>query len=238
MSLALASVVMTGATAGAQATPPRSPAQVPVRDSLVGVRSGYSFGIRVGTGVAKLVSDQEGSTQGRIAPAAGIYAEARFGRLVSLVLDVLYAEYGGNGVNPVPLYGGDSLSGHKVERANLLAQAIEVPLQLKLRPSLSTPIVPYVSFGASKAWFLGTTSNNYIRRDSTLREVGLNMDPVVHPYDWAGLGAVGLEVRGARVRWSVEVFSRFGFTSFNRPQVTGMSSYSASATGLKVGFGR
>lgn len=230
-----------GAAAGAQEavqSPPQPLVQAPARDTLVGVRSGVSFGLRGGIGVAKLVSDQEGTTQGRIAPTGGIYAEARFGRLISLVLDVLYTEYGGNGVNPVTLYGGDSIGGYKVERMNLQTQSIEVPLQLKLRPSLSSPIVPYVSIGASRTWFLGSVSDNYLKRDSTLVEIGVNMDPVVHRNDFAGLGAVGLEVRGTRLRWSVEVFSRFGLTDFNRPRVAGMTGYTASATGVKVGFGR
>lgn len=241
--LVLASLVGSGATASAQApaqTPPqtRPAAPAPARDTLVGVRSGISFGMRGGVAIAKLVSDQEGTTQGRIAPTGGIFAEARFGRLITLVLDVLYTEYGGNGVNPLPWYGGDSLGGYKVERMNLQTQSIEVPLQLKLRPSLSSPIVPYVAFGASRTWFLGTVSDNFVKRDSAVVEVGVNMDPVVHRYDFAGLGAVGLEVRGTRLRWSVEVFSRFGMTDFNRPQVRGMTGYTASATGVKVGFGR
>ena len=213
-------------------------AQEPARDSLVGLRPGISLGLRTGTAVAKLVSDQESATQGRITPVGGIYAEARFGRMVSLVLDVLYTEYGGSGVDPLPLYGGDMLVGHKVERTNLQTQAIEVPLQLKLRPSLSSPIVPYVSFGVSKTWFLVTTSDNFIRSDSSVAEVGVNMNQVVHKYDYAGLGAVGIEVRGTHIRWSVELFSRFGLTDFNRPQVAGTTAYSASATGVKVGFGR
>jgi len=227
--LALAWLLVTGAAAGAQSPP---------RDSLVGVRAGVSLGLRAGTAVAKLVSDQESSTQGRIAPTGGIYVEARFSRLMSLVLDVLYTEYGGNGVNPLPLYGRDSLGGHKIERMNLQTRAIEVPLQFKLRPSLSSPIVPYVSFGASRTWFLGTTSDNFLRSDSSVVEVGVKMDRVVHRYDFAGLGAVGIEVRGTHLRWSVEVFSRFGLTDFNRPQLAGTTVYSASATGVKVGFGR
>lgn len=247
LRLALASLLVSGAAASAQSPPPvtaSAPApaprtQAPARDTLLGLRAGISFGVRTGTAVAKLVSDQEGTSQGRIAPMGGIYTEARFGRFMTLVLDVLYTEYGGNGVNPASMYGRDSISGNKVERMNLQTQAIEVPLQLKLRPSLSTPIVPYVALGGSTTWFLGTVSDNYLRRsDSSLVEIGVNMDQVVHKSDYAGLGAVGIEIRGTKLRWSVEVFSRFGLTDFNRPQVAGMAGYTASATGVKVGFGR
>jgi hypothetical protein len=242
--LVLASLLVSGAVASAQAPvgaqpPPRT--QPIVRDTLVGVASGISFGVRTGVAVAKLSSDQESTTQGRIAPTAGIYLEARLGRLMTLVMDALYTEYGGNEVNPVGFYGKDSIAGHKVERTNLQAQAIEVPLQLKLRPSLSSPIVPYVSLGASRTWFLGTVSDNYVTSDdpdARTLEVGVNMDRVVHKTDFAGLGAVGIEVRGTRLRWSVEVFSRFGLTDFNKPQVAGMNGYTAGATGVKVGIGR
>lgn len=243
LGLALASLLVSGATAGAQApagvqTPPRT--QRPAGDTLIGVASGLSYGLRTGVAVAKLTSDQESTTQGRIAPTVGGYLEARLGRLMTFVMDVLYTEYGGNEVNPVGLYGKDSVAGHKVERMNLQAQAIEVPLQLKLRPSLASPIVPYVSLGASRTWFVGTISDNYVTGDgdSGTLEVGVNMNRVVHKADFAGLGAVGLEVRGTRLRWSVEVFSRFGLTDFNRPQVAGMNGYTAGATGVKVGIGR
>src|SRR5687767_429997 len=113
----VASLLVSGATAGAQAPPQQTAAPAPTstsattpaRDTLLGVRTGFSFGVRLGTSVAKLVSKQEATTQGRIAPAAGIYTEARWGRWLSLVVDVMYNEYGGNGVNPVPMYGKDSL---------------------------------------------------------------------------------------------------------------------------------
>jgi hypothetical protein len=197
-----------------------------------------NYGLRMGSAVAKLVSEQEATTQGRIVPAAGIFAESRFNRWLSIVVDVLYAEYGGNGANPMTVYGNDSLAGNKLERVNIRSQGVEVPLQLKLRPPLSLPIAPYVSVGASKAFFLGATSDNFVRKDSSIVEVGLDMTPVVHMSDYAGLGAIGIEVQGARLRWSVEVFARFGLSDFNQPRLAGMTGYAASATGVKVGIGR
>ena len=238
--LALASLLVGGASAGAQAAPQTS--QQPRSEGtgyiVLGLRTDFTVGIRTGAAVAKLMSDQDAPSQGRIAPTIGLYGEARFSPVLSLVADVLYTEYGGDAVNPIPMYGADSLTGYKIERVNLQTRAIEVPLQLKVRPSLGGQIMPYVTVGASRSWFLGTTSDNFVRKDSTVREIGLNMDPVIQPYDWAGLGGIGLEARGRRVRWSVEIYARFGVTDFNRPRVAGMTSYTATATGVKVGLAR
>ncbi len=196
--------------------------------------SRLSVGLRLGVAGANL--SLASSTLPRIAPIAGVFVESRVSPRLSLVLDVLYTEYGGNGVNPLPFYGTDSLTLGKLTAVAIRSQAVEVPLQLKLRLARSGPIAPYVSFGGSAAWFFATTSNNTVVAGDTTRQFGLNMNSEIHRFDVAALAALGAEIRSTRMRWSVEAFYRYGLTEFDRTSTPGVAGYSANAAGVKFGF--
>ncbi len=205
-------------------------------DTPADAGSAWSAGLRLGMAGANLSSNNLSSTPPRLAPIAGVFIEARMGRRLSLVLDVLYTEHGGNGVNPLLFYGRDSLVFGKLTAVDIRSQAVEVPLQLKLRLASSGSVVPYVSFGGSGAWFFGTTSNNTVVLRDTTRQFGLNMNSEIHRFDVAALAALGAEIRGPRARWSVEGFYRYGLTEFDYTGTAGVAGYSANAAGVKFGF--
>lgn len=205
-------------------------------DTLAGAESRLSLGMRLGMAGANLSMNNLTYTPPRLAPIAGVYAEVSLNQRLSLVLDVLYTEYGGNGVNPLFFYGRDSLSFGKLTGVDIRTMAVEVPLQMKLRFASAGVAVPYVSVGASGAWAFSTTSNNTVVRSDTTQQFGLNMDSEIHRFHVAALGALGVEIRGAHLTWSVEGFYRLGVSEFDRSSVAGTSGYSANAAGVKFGF--
>ncbi|MGE0078765.1 MAG: outer membrane beta-barrel protein [Bacteroidales bacterium] len=202
-----------------------------------------SFGIRAGISESVLTMDNQPTTYYRISPIVGGYVQYRVLPWVSVSLDAIYTQYGGNGVSPLFFYSPDSPVLDNLGKTDFFIHSCEVPIAVKVGlPNFSSSVRPFLSIGASAAFFFQANAINYFIVDngSDFPYYYKANDVVtsrVKTFDMSFIPGTGVEFIGERFSYSIEIFYRMGLSSLNETSKTYIPDYKANAFGVKIGIG-
>jgi len=202
-----------------------------------------SFGIRAGYSAPVLTVDNQPVFVSRLAPVIGGFAQYRVLPWVAASLEVVYTQYGGNSISPTLIYSPDSPILDNLGKTDLSIHSIEVPISAKIGlPGMTGAVKPFISIGASAAFFLQANVMNYYIEDNAsgfpyLYNANNIVSSRLKKYDYSCISGAGMEFQGDKLNFSIEIFYRIGFSNLNASHKTYAPDYRANAFGVKIGIG-
>lgn len=202
-----------------------------------------SFGIRAGISESVLAIDYQPTTYYRVSPIIGGFVQYRVQPWITVSFDAVYTQYGGNGVSPLFIYSPDSPTLDHLGKMDLFIHSCEVPIAVKVGlPNFSGSVRPFLSIGASAAFFFQANAVNYFVVDNGsdypyYYKANDVVTSRVKAYDMSFIPGTGVEFIGERISYSIEIFYRMGLSNLNETSKTYVPDYRANAFGVKIGIG-
>lgn len=202
-----------------------------------------TFGVRAGFSQSVLTIDNQPSSYYRISPIVGGFVQYRVLPWVAASVELLYTQYGGNGISPLLIYTPDSPVLNNLGKTDLFIHSIDLPVSAKFSlPDFSGSIKPFVSAGAIFTYNTQANAINYFveNNGSSFPYIYSANDIVtsrVKSNNFSFITGVGAEFIGNKFNFSFELYYRIGLTDLNQIARTYAPNYRANAFGVKIGIG-
>lgn len=202
-----------------------------------------SYGVRAGFSQSVLTVDNQPTTYYRLSPIFGGYVQYRVLPWVAVSLDAVYTQYGGNSVSPLFIYSPDSPVLEDLGKTDLFIHSFEIPISAKVGlPNFSGSVKPFLSIGASAAFFFQANAVNYFVKDNGsgfpyYYKANDVVTSRIKAFDMSFISGTGVEFEGDKFKYSIEIFYRMGISKLNETPKTYVPDFKANAFGVKIGVG-
>lgn len=202
-----------------------------------------TYGVRAGLSQSVLTIDNQPSSYYRISPIIGGFAQYRVLPWVAASVELLYTQYGGNGISPLLIYTPDSPVLINLGKTDLFIHSIDLPISAKVSlPDFSGSIKPFVSAGALFTYNTQANAKNYFvaNNGSSFPYIYSANDIVtsrIKRSNFSFITSVGAEFTGSKFNYSIELYYRIGLSDLNQISRTYAPDFRANAFGIKIGMG-